>query len=639
MEEDFDGTDVERIMEMLESIADHPINLNQATREQLEELPFLSARQVEDIMAYVFRYGPMRSLGELTMITSLDYYTRRLLGHFVIAGERLPEKVWPALENVKKFGKHKILLTAKIPCYERKGDQGSYLGYPYRHDVRYQFAYHDRIKFGLTAAQDAGEPFFANKNKWGYDHYSYYFQLRGMGRLEELNVGMYRVKYGMGLVMNTEFGLGKLATLQSFGRSSHVLTAHASRSSQDYLRGAAATVALSRSWGLTAFASYRPLDATLNDDGTARTIVTDGYHRTLTEMAKKNNTHLTDIGLRLSFRPSSSGSLYRGNSTSYLNLNLLTSHFDRSLSPLKSTDYRLYAQEGSSFFNASLDYGYTNATLSASGETAMSQNGALATLNTLSWRANGELTLMFLHRYYDKRYTAFHARSFGEGAATQNEHGLYVGSSWTPSRSFFLQGYFDYAHFPWKRYMVSASSDALDALLLARVLYNRCNFEGRYRFRLRQRDNTEKTFVQNRYEHRGRLLFRYSSDKLSLQTQLDAVTLSGQINSRGIMLGQQAVWNYRWLRLSGNVGWFYTDDYDSRLYQYERSVRYDFSFPAYYGHGIRYSMMAQADLGRLTMTAKLGVTNYFDRSVISSGLQQIDASSQTDLLFQFAYKF
>jgi hypothetical protein len=111
-----------------------------------------------------------------------------------------------------------------------------------------------------------------------------------------------------------------------------------------------------------------------------------------------------------------------------------------------------------------------------------------------------------------------------------------------------------------------------------------------------------------------------------------------QQTSRGIMISQQVAFRYRALRLNGFAGWFHTDDYDSRLYQYEPSVPYDFSFPAFYGHGIRYSLMARADLGRWSFSAKIGTTNYFDRAVISSGYQQIDASSQTDLLFQFRLK-
>ena len=209
----------EETFELLAGLADNKLNLNQTTREELEQLPFLSATQIEELIAYRDRYKPMRSLNELLMIQSLDWNTRRLLVCFVCC-EPLPPStsLLPPLSTLFQEGRHTLQATLKVPFYERKGDQNGYAGYRYRHDLRYQFNYRDRLKFGLTAAQDAGEPFFTRGNNWGYDHYSYYFQLRRMGRLEELNLGMFRVQMGMGLVMNTGFHLGKLAMLQSQGR-------------------------------------------------------------------------------------------------------------------------------------------------------------------------------------------------------------------------------------------------------------------------------------------------------------------------------------------------------------------------------------------------------------------------------------
>ena len=58
----------EAVMEQLAELAASPINLNQVIREQLEALPFLTAIQVEEIMEYIYRYAPIRSLGELKMI-------------------------------------------------------------------------------------------------------------------------------------------------------------------------------------------------------------------------------------------------------------------------------------------------------------------------------------------------------------------------------------------------------------------------------------------------------------------------------------------------------------------------------------------------------------------------------------------
>ena len=628
----------EDTFELLSALAESKLDLNQAHREDFEQFPFLSAQQIEELVAYIDRYKPLRTLNELLMIESLDRNTRHLLQNFVFVGDAKAQDYKPTLSSMLKDGHHTLMGTVKIPMYERKGDRTAYLGYRYRHDLRYQYAYKDRIKFGLTGAQDSGEPFLSYGNRWGYDYYSYYFQLRRVGLLDELNLGMYRVQLGMGLVMNTGFRLGKVAILQSLGRSSHVLTAHASRSSSYYLRGAAATLHIARDWNLTAFASYRPLDATLNDDGTARTIVTDGYHRIKNELEKKSNTHLADIGLRVGWKHHADKGMFSAN------LNAVYSHFDRTLSPYDGTAsqrYRRYALAGKNFLNASIDYSYTNHRLSFSGETALNRQGALAALHTLGYRLTEEWSLMLLHRYYDKRYTAYHAYAFSEGSGTQNEHGLYLGAKWSPSRNTLLQTYIDYAHFPWARYQVSTGSESLDALVLARsLLYNTVTLEGRYRFHLRQRDNDRHNLIQNRYEHRARLRALLSPiPTFTLATQADAVLIDNRTAvSRGLMLSQQASFQYRWLQLSANVGWFHTDDYDSRLYQYEPSVLYDFSFPTYYGHGIRYALTARADMGRLVLSAKFGTTNYFDRAVISSGNQQINRSSMTDLLLQLRIK-
>ena len=50
-------------------------------------------------------------------------------------------------------------------------------------------------------------------------------------------------------------------------------------------------------------------------------------------------------------------------------------------------------------------------------------------------------------------------------------------------------------------------------------------------------------------------------------------------------------------------------------------------------------MMAQVDMGKhLRLATKIGVTNYFGRTTIGTGLQQVDQSSMADLLVQLSVK-
>ena len=619
----------EELYEQLCELNQHPMDMNHASREQLEQLPFLSAQQVEDIMAYLYQYGPMKSLAELQMIRSLDYQRRRLLTFFVRIDDDEQKQGFPSLKTITQYGRHELMATAKIPFYERRGDNEVYKGWPYRHWLKYQFSYDDQVKAGLVGAQDAGEPFFANKNRWGYDYYSYYVQIKHWGRLESLVLGKYRVSMGMGLIANNGFTMGKLTSLQNLGRSTTTLRAHSSRSSADYLQGAGATMTIVKGLSLTGFLSYRAMDATLNKDGSATTIVTSGYHRTETELEKKDNLRNTTFGGNIRYQQHG---IHAG-------LNIIAAHLNRELKPNTSLLYRQHAAQGTDFMNFSADYGYIHHRFAFNGETAMNKNGALATINSLSLQCGNGVSLMALYRFYSFRYTSLYANSFSEGGSVQNESGVYLGVNWQPSPRLKVMAYSDYAYFPWAKYQISQSSHAFDNMLQVSYLRNRWTIDARYRLKVRQRDNEDKSALQSRTEYRGRLSLTYDGS-FSSRTQVDYTQIVFRGQDRGWMVSQSLGYHHRWLKLSGGLGYFHTDSYDSRVYLYESGPLYSYGFSQFSGEGIRYWLMARAEISRrLILTAKFGTTDYFDRSVIGTSYQQIDGSSQSDLDLQVRWKF
>lgn len=598
--EDIESAEWEDTYGLLCELEQQPINLNTASREDLESLPFLSDQQVEGIMEYLHNYGPMKSMNELRMIRALDYVQTTLLSYFTCIEVNVTEERFPPIQNIMKYGRQELMADARVPIYKEEDDDKNYLGYSCRHWLRYQFSYRDNVKAGLVGSQDAGEPFLANKNTMGYDFYSYYLQVKHLGRVENVVIGKYKLSTGMGLVLNNSFGLGKLAMLQQLGRNANTVRPHSSRSQTGYFQGAAATLRLSTGWLLTAFASYRPFDATLNADGTIRTIVTSGYHRTPTEMAKKNNSHATDAGAHIAYRK---GGVHAGATVVY-------THTDRELCPDTKTLYRRHNAQGNNFLNMSADYGYRHPRFAINGETAMNRDGALATINSLSVNAANGLNVMLLQRFYSYRYTALYARSMAEGGHVQNESGVYLGATWQLSPRLRLQAYTDYAYFAWARYQVSQSSYAWDNLLTATYSRGPWTVTGRYRLHLRQKDNETKTALTNYTEHRGRLALGWQGGPLTLTTQADAVSSNGDV---GYMVGETLGCEWRTWKLSAHAAYFHTDSYDSRLYVYERGPLYSFSFPAYYDEGVRLALMAQTTISRrLTLTAKTGYTRDVD---------------------------
>ena len=633
--EDMDAEEAEATYERLQQLSEHPINLNNTSREELEQLPFLSEQQIDELIEYLLRYGPMRSYGELRMIRAMDFQQLSLLPFFVEIGEA-PEKkkTFPRWSNIARYGKHTLTLTGRLPFYSHQGDLSnsdkSYLGPKYRHSLRYEFSYGRTLKLGFVGAQDAGEPFFSSHNPWGYDAYSYYLQVQRLGRLENAILGKYKISAGMGLVLNTGFSLGKQVMLQNLGRHTNSLRPHGSRSEADYMQGAAATVRLFRPLTATLFASYRPVDATLNTDGSVATIITSGYHRTLAEQQKKHNTHQTDLGATINYR-------HEG---LRLGANAVYTSFDRRLSPNTKEYYRLYYPQGEHFLNTSLDYGYKYHHFTLNGETAINGDGALATIHTLGYQSDF-FSIMALQRFYSYRYNSIHAHSFGETSRTQNESGYYLGLTWNPFGSLNLQGYVDYAYFPWQRYQVSQPSHAWDFMLQADYQLQRWSLSARHRLRLRQKDNADKTALIPDNQQRGRLTLTYAHpSKWSAKTEYDYALSDYKIASRGYMVSEHVAWsNSKW-QTSLTAGYFHTDDYSSRIYIYERQMQHDFSFPMFYGQGIRAALFVKATVTQqLQLSAKLGYTNYFDRAVIGTGQQQIAQSHTTDLDLQLRWKF
>ena len=593
--------------DLLCELEQNPININKTTREELEQIPFLSTQQVEALMEYLYRYDSMKSLAELQMIKEIGPQVRKLLECFVYVGDEPKQKT--------RF-RHELVANGRVPFYERKGDKDGYLGDRYRHWLRYQVERGDNMKLGIVASKDAGEPFFTNENKYGYDYYSPYLQLKKMGHLETLVLGNFRTSMGMGMVMNNSFGLGKIAVLQNLGRNATGLRTHYSRS-EGYLQGVGATINYGRGIRTTAFVSYAPIDATLNNDGSARTILTSGYHRTETEMEKKHNMHVLKTG----------GTLRYDVGRMHIALNALYNHLDRELRPNKKQMYNYYKPEGINFMNASIDYGYRGRRWALNGETATDDKGHIATINTISVSTNNNINIMVLQRFYAYQYASLDAQSYSDGGKIQNESGIYVGLSWQPSSTWQLTAYTDYAYHPWPMYRESTASHSVDNMIQCVHTTEKWKLMGRYRLKIKEQ------------EHRTRISIEYSSSQFSARTQFDGGYCTAQKSEFGAMISENVAYTHDWLRLNAGVGYFDTDSSNSRVYLYENGPLYTYSMQQFYGEGIRCWMMLRASIGRkLTFTAKIGVTDYFDRVKISSDNQQIDQSSHTDLDIQVRWR-
>lgn len=648
----------EKAYQQLTELQSAPLDINTAEVAELLQIPGLDFEIINDIIEYREKYGRLHSITELALIPSIDNRLRDFLACFLIVAGN-DQKPWYCKDEIKKslrYIKHTAILSASIPTYYRAGDTGmasvkgnkyagAYLGDPLKHSLRYNMKLGRHAALNFTGGKTAGEPFGCNGNSMGYDTYSFNVSANRIGHLNRIIIGHFRRQFGMGLTVNNSFSLGKQAMLASIGRLTNAFTPHSSTSDGKHFRGIAATIDLTQRFQLSAFASCRYVDATLNSDSSVSTLLSSPQHRTRNEMAKKNNTMQSDFGLHLRHTaPLTSKVQWQvGASFTYTAFNrTLNPTFSKTGTVSDSRLYRLYLPHGSHFFNASVDYSLRRRSITICGETAINDNGALASINTALWQALPTLTLSAAQRYYAYRYHTLNGSSFSSGGNVQNESGLYLAAKYTQIKHIAIEAYTDIAYYPWLKYQISSASYSWDNCITATYAKNAWNLALRYRANSRQRDISTGSRKQLawRTDQRLRLTIARQTDRLTLRTQVEGCLLTFDENSKGIILTQQATYalNRKWSTYAMGA-YFHTDDYDSRIYTYERGPLHNFGYSAYYGHGMRLALMLRTDISEhLMATAKVGHTHYFDRKAIGTAERTIYSNHQTDIDLQLRLK-
>ncbi len=616
----------------------HPLNLNQLTEDQLSDLPFLTPVQIGDILDYAERHRPILSTGELMALSSLDYTTRRLLQLFTYAGPQPTDR--PTLHNLLTRGRNDLTLRYDQPFYTRRGFAESssstsrYLGSRPYFSARWQFESMNHLEAGFQCEKDPGEK--------GLDYLSAYAIIRDRGILHTLAIGDYRLSFGHGLVVNTTSGFGKTLFLSSLGRMDRGIRRHSSTIESGYMRGVATTLRLSSDVTLSAFVSHRPVDATLTDDNNAvATLLTDGLHRTNSEVNRRHNLTKTDVGGNLAWQ----GTRLRLSATA------VHTHFSLPLRPrhdTPSTRYRLYNPTGSDFTVFSLSGRYIASAFTLSGEAATTANGGVGLLGMMQTEL-GTHRLTLVGRYYSKDYASINGKTFSDNQRPQNEAGVWLGWQCPLSRNLTADAYCDLIHFPWPKYGVHLSSYAVDAQAqLTYVPTESHTLHLRFRVTSREHDWRQGDDLQSD------LIF-FTRNSLRLMHQWEPTTawriksiVSTALLHRadrgaqsGISLSEQVSWQgWQPLHLSLSMTWYHTDDYSARIYSYEPSLLYTYGVSALSGQGLRTSLLAQLRLPhRLDLIAKFSTTLAFDKNTLGSGSNEIPQNHREDLQMQLRWRF
>ena len=641
------SSSIENLFDELSYWSEHPVNLNHITKNELERLPFLSAMQIENLLYYIYRHAPLASIYELKNVEGLDLQTISYLLPFVYIGEPDEKKPSPTPRQIFKYGKNNLLLRYGY-CFQEKAGYADatpeekekspnkyYLGQPFYTSFKYDFQYKQNIQWGLVGEKDYGEPFLKRQHT-GYDYYAFHFVVKDVGALKALYIGDYRVAFGKGLVMNSDFTLGKSSDILNAGKTNSGIKRHFSTNENDFFRGVATNWAI-QNVHFSFFCSHRQVDANA-DSVTILSFKTDGYNRTVNDWKKRRQATINCAG----------GNIQWKNETFNIGFTGVYYQFDGKTLDPSPHPYNVFYFRGKDNYNMGLHYLYRKKKYTFSGETAIGANGSMATTNFLQIQPASSVGLMLAYRYFPYQYHALFGRTFSEASGVQNESGFYMGLHLKGFRSWEFRGYIDFFRFPWLKYGIDAPSDGKDILL--QINYKPSTSLSsyiRYKFKTKDKNitgNSSRT-VEPYSQHRFRYqLEAHPGKEFSFTFLFDYNLYNNPALSPATGWSISQTFGYRpgksLARLNAGISYFQTTNWDARIVILEKNVPSTPYYYTYYGNGIRNFGMLELELcNKVSIFAKVSTTRYFNQETISSGLELIKCSYRTDFNGVVRWKF
>jgi hypothetical protein len=658
--EDFDFN---TLFDNLVTYQEQPLDLNEATEQELRDLQILSDIQVNGILYHRSSTGAFIDFNELQSINGFDLLSVRTLRPFVTVGGN-QGSVRTQLRDRLRAGQSTLFLKWRRTLEDRRGFEtgvdpetgqatpAAYAGDPNYLYTRYRFSAGRQLSFGFTAEKDAGESFFRGVNaRQGFDFWSAFAYAEDLGnRVKAVALGDYTISMGQGLVLHNGFGTGKSSLVMNLKKGGRTIRPYSSVNEFNFFRGGAVTLQFGDKVQITPFVSYKAIDGRLDtvavtEQDVFTSLAVDGLHRTASEIARKNTTTQINTGAAINLQATRNLKI---------GLNYLYTEFSRPLQR-NATLFNKFDFAGTTLSNASVDYSYRNRNFNFFGEVAMSDNGATSMMHGLLATLDRRVDLSLAYRDYGRNYHVLFPNSFGESVRPVNERGLYVGTIVRPASRWTVSAYADFYQFPWARFRIDAPSTGRDYLL-------RVDYYVKRKF---------NAYVQYRWERKG---INGSSDavidpvetitlrrfRINISTKLTkAVELRNRAewswadrgqSSSGYLIYQdliykpiQSPWSF-----SARYAIFDINSFDSRIYAYENDILYEFRIPFFQDTGQRYYINARYRLARpLTVEFRLAQTILSQAGDVqrredlsfSGGNQLIKGNRFTEVKAQVRYVF
>jgi hypothetical protein len=597
---------------------DDIISLNTADSSVLQSLGLLTPLQIKNFLLYRQLLGKLLSIYELQAIPGFDTAVIRRILPYVAVGEDLQPHY--SLKDYAHKGDHSLLLRYGRELELSRGyTSAHYLGSPDKLLLRYRYNFPRYMSWGIVMEKDAGEQFFRGAQRSGFDFYSAHIFVRNYKHIKALALGDFTVNMGQGLMNWQSLALGKGPAVMQIKREADLLRPYASAGEFYFYRGAGITLRQGN-WEGTGFVSLRQADGN-TDTSYITSLGSTGYHRSSTEIEKRNRQQQFTTGANLSFiKPQW-----------HAGLNMIRHQFSVPMQK-EAAPYNLFTFAGTQLLNVSTDYAATWKNLHFFGELAMSDNYKTGMLNgvLISVAKNADLSL--LYRNYDRAYQSMYANAFGEYYRPANERGLYTALSLKITPRLMLNGYADVFAFPWLQYSMNAPGSGREMLLS--LTYTP--------------DKHTEVFIRYRYSVKQQEIKRSSWRCQTTMQLLEGLTCKTRVElnryekEQGFMLFINVVYQLpkKPLQLSGRYTKFMTGGTETRMYVAATGMLYEYVLSQLYGKGYQYQLLVRWKIiPRLSLWARFQQVIYPGISSTGSGWDQVAGNRNSAVQLQIQQLF
>lgn len=391
------------ILETIEQLKENPIDINSATYDELIQIPYITPLLAMRIEDYTKQNKLFNDTKDLLLIGGFNEPLLLKISPYITIKRR-------KISFEKGKIKWKTIWSKKSPAEE------GYKGNPFKVSNKIQYR-NSLITLGGSAYKDAYERSY-------FDFYTLYCYIQKDNH--GIILGNYALDIGERLILGYPGFVFKSSGIVK-GRE-YLIRPYTSGFEDFSFRGCA----IKKEWKLlysSLFVSDKKVDATIEDTVVKRIIYETGYHRSETEIEKKDRIQERLIG----------GIIGGGNERVRISTTSLFAKYDKTVEPDSSHYYRF---SGKSYGLTGVHVVYNKSNLSLWSEYAFchSTKGMGGILGVSCKPHNTTISMLF--RNYGEKFYSPRAFSFCE-SEVRNEQGFYIYINSKLRNDFLISGYFD----------------------------------------------------------------------------------------------------------------------------------------------------------------------------------------------------